>query len=65
MEQNHQHFSLSFKEHAIINHFTNILKETLIVQQEILAQLTLLNNRVLTMEHRVGEFTRGSNAKNI
>jgi hypothetical protein len=63
MEQNHQHFSLSEKEHAVINHMSGILKDTLSVQQEILAQLTLLNNRVLTMEHRMEQIVRESRAK--
>jgi hypothetical protein len=63
MEQNHQHFSLSEKEHAVINHMSGILKETLSVQQEILAQLTLLNNRVLTMEHRMDQIVRETRAK--
>lgn len=63
MEQNHQHFSLSEKEHAVINHMSGILKETLSVQQEILAQLTLLNNRVLTMEHKMDQVLRETRAK--
>jgi hypothetical protein len=63
MEQNHQHFSLSEKEHAVINHMSGILRETLSVQQEILAQLTLLNNRVLTMEHRMDQIVRDARAK--
>lgn len=63
MEQNHQHFSLTDKEHAVINHMSSILKETLSVQQEILAQLTLLNNRVLTLEHNVSHLINDSRAK--
>lgn len=64
MEQNHQHFSLSEKEHAVINHLTGILKETLSVHQEILAQLTLLNNRVLTLEHNIGQVMNEYRTKN-
>lgn len=63
MEQNHQHFSLTDKEHAVVNHISDILKQTVIVQQEILAQLTLLNNRVLTIEHRVEDLIRDARAK--
>jgi hypothetical protein len=58
MEQHHQYFSLTDKEHVVINHVSGILKETLLVQQEILAQLNLLNNRVLTIEHRFEECLR-------
>lgn len=64
MEQHHQHFALSDKEHSVINYVTGILKETLSVQQEILAQLTLLNHRVLTIEHNVGQLTN-ENRKQI
>ena len=62
MEQHHQRFALTDKEHAVINYISGIMKETVIVQQEILAQLTLLNNRVLTMEHRVEDLVRDSRA---
>ena len=58
MDQHQQRFSLSDKEHAVINHVSSILKDTLMVQQEILAQLQLLNNRVLTIEHRVEDILR-------
>jgi hypothetical protein len=58
MEQHHQHFALTDKEHMVINHVSGILKETLLVQQEILAQLSLLNNRVLTIEHRLEDCLR-------
>jgi len=58
MDQNHQRFSLTEKEHAVVNYVSNILKETLLVQQEILAQLSLLNTRVLTIEHRLNDCVR-------
>lgn len=58
MDQNHQRFSLSEKEHTVVNYVSNILKETLLVQQEILAQLSLLNTRVLTIEHRLNDCVR-------
>ena len=64
MEQHQQRFSLSDKEYAVVNHISDILKETVIVQQEILAQLTLLNNRVLTIEHRVEDLIRDARALN-
>ena len=51
MEQHTQRYSLSDKESAIIDHFTTTLNKSILVQQEILAQLTLLNNRVSTLEH--------------
>jgi len=60
MDQHQQHFSLSEKEYATINHFTDIFKNTLLVQQEILAQITLLNNRVLSIEHKVNTLSRDS-----
>jgi hypothetical protein len=58
MDQHQQRFSLSDKEHAVVNYISSILKDTLIVQQEILAQLQLLNNRVLTIEHRVEDLMK-------
>jgi hypothetical protein len=50
MQQYNSSFNLETKEHAIIEHFTSLLNQTLLVQQEILAQLTLLNNKVSTLE---------------
>lgn len=58
MDQHQQRFSLSDKEHAVVNYVSSILKDTLMVQQEILAQLQLLNNRVLTIEHRVEDILK-------
>jgi hypothetical protein len=55
MEQHHQRFSLSDKEHSVINYISSILKDTLVVQQEMLSQLNLLNNRVLTLEHQISQ----------
>lgn len=63
MEQHQQRFALSDKEHAVINYVSSILKDTLMVQQEILSQLQLLNNRVLTIEHRVEDHIRNSQSK--
>lgn len=63
MDQHQQRFSLSDKEHAVVNYVSSILKDTLMVQQEILAQLQLLNNRVLTIEHRVEDIMRDRQAK--
>ena len=58
MQQHNQRFSLDDKEFAIIEHFTEIMKQTLAVQQEILAQIQLLNNRVLTVERNVEMISR-------
>jgi hypothetical protein len=58
MQQHNQRFSLDDKEFAIIEHFTDIMKQTLAVQQEILAQVQLLNNRVLTVERNVEMLSR-------
>ena len=63
MEQNHQRFSLTDKEHAVVNYVSNILKDTLLVQQEILSQLNLLNTRVLMIEHRLEDLVRDSRSK--
>jgi hypothetical protein len=58
MDQHHQRYSLTDKEHSVVNYVTTILKDTLLVQQEILAQLTLLNTRVVTIEHRLEDCIR-------
>jgi hypothetical protein len=63
MDQHQQRFSLSDKEHAVVNYVSSVLKDTLMVQQEILAQLQLLNNRVLTIEHRVEDIMRDRQTK--
>ena len=58
MQQHNQRFSLDDKEYALVEHFTEIMKQTLAVQQEILAQIQLLNNRVLTVERNVEMISR-------
>jgi hypothetical protein len=58
MDQNQRSFSLSDKDYAVINHVTTILKDTLSVQQEILSQIHLMNNRILSIEHRLDECIR-------
>jgi hypothetical protein len=63
MEQHHQRFSLSDKEHSVINYISSILKDTLVVQQEMLSQLNLLNNRVLTLEHQISQSLQEKRSK--